>query len=177
MIDIRIANTSDSELLSVLSRTTYIESHGHFIEDENDLNQHLDTSFSVSTLKEELSDSGNLFYIVWNDDLPVGYAKLILNAKIEGVNSDKICRLERIYILKEFIPLKLGQQLLGFVENEVYALDCDTIWLTVYVKNYRAIRFYEKNAFEDVGRYTYLVNGTEYPNTVYAKKIKNERVS
>lgn len=38
-------------------------------------------------------------------------------------------------------------------------------------KNHRAIRFYEKNEFKDVGELSFLVNGKHYPNIVFSKRI------
>ena len=39
MINIKKAEASDADILALLGRLTYIESHGHFIEDKNDLSK------------------------------------------------------------------------------------------------------------------------------------------
>ncbi|WP_298511614.1 N-acetyltransferase [uncultured Kordia sp.] len=171
MIEIKIANTADVHVLALLGRVTYVESHGHFIENKNDLSKYCDNAFSVAKTTQDLQDSKNIFYILYLDDLPIGYAKLVLNVFHESIASQNNCRLERIYILNEFIPLKIGQQLLNFLEEKATALDLDTMWLSVYVKNYRAIRFYERNEFKNVGELNFLVNGIEYENTVFSKKL------
>ena len=44
------------------------------------------------------------------------------------------------------------------------------MWLTVYKKNNRAIRFYQKNEFKSVGKYNFLVNNKGYECLVYSKK-------
>jgi hypothetical protein len=41
----------------------------------------------------------------------------------------------------------------------------------VYIKNNRAIRFYEKNEYKNVGELHFIVNGTSYPNSVFARKL------
>lgn len=105
------------------------------------------------------------------DDVPVGYAKIILNENQESVASQNSCRLERIFIQNEFIALKVGQQLLTFVEERANALQFDTLWLSVYIKNKRAIRFYEKNEFKNVGDLNFIVNGKAYDNIVFSKNI------
>lgn len=171
MIKIKTAKASDTEVLALLGRLTYVESHGHFIEDKNDLHQYINGAFSVSKTKEELNNSKNLYYIIYVEDLPVGYAKLILNQKHESITSQNNCLLDKIYILNEFIPLKIGQQFLCFLEEKAKALQLDTMWLSVYVKNNRAIRFYERNEFKNVGEINFLVNGKNYKNSVFSKKI------
>ena len=51
------------------------------------------------------------------------------------------------------------------------------MWLSVYVKNNRAIRFYQKNEFKNVGELNFLVNGKDYENIIILKKhIDYERL-
>ena len=175
MITIKKAKASEATVLALLGRLTYIESHGHFIEDKNDLSKYVERAFSVSKIKEDLSQSKNHFYMVYVDNLPVGYAKLVLNAAHECIDSTHSCMLERIYILDEFLPLKIGQPFLTFLEDQVKKLHIDTLWLTVYKKNDRAIRFYQKNEFKHVGEYNFLVNDKGYECLVFSKNYNNLR--
>jgi len=171
MIKIKKAKAADTEVLALLGRITYAESHSHFIDDKNDLSKYTNEAFSVSKTKQDINNPKNLFYIIYVDDLPVGYAKLVVNAKHKSIASQNNCCLEKIYILNDFIPLKIGQQLLTFVEEKAKAIQLDTMWLSVYIKNNRAIRFYERNKFKNVGELNFLVNGKEYKNIVFSKKI------
>ncbi|WP_299276003.1 N-acetyltransferase [uncultured Psychroserpens sp.] len=171
MIKIKKAIESNTDVLALLGRLTYVESHGPFIDDKNDLLQYINEAFSVSKTKEDINKPKIIFYIIYVNDLPAGYAKLIVNAYHKDVVSQNNCRLDRIYILNEFIPLKIGQQLLTYVEKQAKELQLDMIWLSVYVKNHRAIRFYEKNEFKNVGELNFLVNGKPYDNIVFSKHI------
>lgn len=171
MIKIQIAKEADTAILALLGRLTWAESHGHYIDDKNNLLKYLNSNFSVSKTKQEINNPKNFFYIIYVDDLPVGYAKIVVNAINESVASQNNCRLERIFIQNEFIPLKIGQQLLTYVEEKAKALQLDTMWLTVYIKNKRAIRFYKRNKFKNVGELSFLVNGKEYENIVFSKNI------
>jgi len=171
MINIKIATKANTEVLALLGRQTWAESHGHYIEDKNDIFKYLNESFSVSKTKQLLNDPNQYFYIIYADDAPDGYAKLIVNASNENVDSENSCRLERIFILKDFIPLKIGKQSLTFIEEQAKTLKSDEMWLTVYIKNKRAIRFYEKNKFENVGDISFVVSGKSYHNIVFSKTI------
>ena len=171
MIYIKNAKQNQAESIAELGKTTYVESHGHFIEDKNDLKEYINEAFSVDKIKEDLHDANIQYYLVYSDDILVGYAKLVMNKLCDKVASQNVCCLEKIYILGDYIPLKIGQQLMTFVEENARILNFDTIWLTVYILNHRAIRFYERNVFKDVGVLNFLVNGTVYPNTVFAKKL------
>ncbi|WP_109850985.1 GNAT family N-acetyltransferase [Aquimarina sp. AU58] len=171
MIKTKIATKADTDVLALLGRLTWAESHGHYIEDKSDVLKYLNENFSVFKTKQNINNPKQLFYIIYADDLPVGYAKLVVNASNENITSQNSCQLERIFILNDFIPLKIGQQLLTFVEEQAKKLQLDTMWLTVYIKNNRAIRFYERNKFKNVGEINFIVNGKAYENIVFSKKI------
>ena len=171
MIRIERATEAHTDLLAQMGRSTYAESHGHFIENENDLLEYLNKAFSISQTKKELIDRKNYFFLIYSDNTPVGYTKLVFGESHENLVSDKSCCLERIYVKNEYIPLKIGQKLLNHIEKQTKKLQCDTLWLSVYIKNERAIRFYEKNDFTKVGQRAFTVNGKNYENFVLSKSI------
>lgn len=171
MVNIKKAKEEDAAVLALLGRLTYAESHGDFIEDINDLLLYLNDSFSVAKTKQELKLTENFFYIIYADDLPVGYAKLVANENHNNEHSPNHCKLERIYILNDFTRLRIGKQLLTFIEEKAKELQLNTMWLSVYIKNSRAIKFYEKNEYKIVDEIDFLVNGTSYKNSVFSKKL------
>ena len=171
MIKINKAKESDVEVLALLGTITYTESHSHFIDDKSDLMKYNENAFSISKTKKDIENPKNIFYIIYKDDLPIGYAKLVLNEIHKNVVSQNSCLLERIYILNDFIPLKIGQQFLTFLEKKAKEIQLDTMWLSVYKKNSRAIRFYCRNEFKEIAKSTFLVNGKEYENIVFSKRI------
>ena len=48
MIKIKKAIKTDTAILALLGRLTWAESHGHYIEDKNDVSKYLNESFSVA---------------------------------------------------------------------------------------------------------------------------------
>ncbi len=171
MITIKKAAAPDAEVLALLGRVTYVESHGHFIEDKNDLAKYIEQAFSITKTSADLKNADHHFYLIYANDLPAGYAKLVSNSSHEEVSSESSGQLERIYVLDDFIPQKLGQKLLSLVEKETQQMGLDTLWLSVYIKNHRAIKFYKKNKFEKAGTLNFLVNGKQYENIVFSKKL------
>ena len=171
MVTIKKATKADTTLLSLLSRVTYTESHGHFIANKNDLLKYCDQAYSIKKTLEGLEDKNNLFHIAYVDDFPVGYSKIVLNKSFEDKIENSSCRLERIYILSDFIPMKIGQPFLDYITEKVKEHNATSMWLSVYIKNLRGIRFYEKNKFKNIGEISFIVNGKEYDNIVFSKKI------
>ena len=171
MISFRQATINDVTTLALLGRITYNESHGHFIDDKNDLLAYCNNAFSIEKLTNDILDKNNLFHLVLVDNLPVGYSKIVLNTQFEDKNEKTSCRLERIYILSHFLPMKLGQPFLDFISEKAKALKATSMWLSVYVKNERGINFYAKNQFKNIGQLNFLVNGKIYDNLVLSKNI------
>lgn len=171
MIIVKTVKEKDTHVLALLGRTTYSESHSKFITDKADLIKYNNSAFSIKQIQSEIKDDNNIFYIAFFDDFPVGYTKIIKNAKSKYINSTNICRLERIYVLEEFLGMKIGLKLLNSALRKAQELEFEEIWLTTYVKNFKAIDFYIKNSFCQVGSFNFLVNRTEYPNFVFSKKI------
>ncbi|MDC1162180.1 GNAT family N-acetyltransferase [Tenacibaculum sp.] len=171
MIEIKVATNSDVEVIALLGRITYTESHGKYIENKDDLLNYNNKAFSIENTRVAVNKSNNIFYILYYNNLPIGYAKLVLNISFENLTKPNSCRLERIYILNDFLPLKLGQQLYNIVIEKALSLKFDTIWLSVYIKNERAINFYKKNKFTSIGTLQFKVDEREYPNTVFSKAL------
>lgn len=171
MITITQATINDTEILALLGRLTYSESHGHFINNKEDLFNYNNEAFSIEKTKEELQNSNNLYWIAYVNKLPVGYAKLVLNTNNIQVDSNRQCRLERIYVLQEFLGKKVGYELYTTVFNNFKELGFEQLWLTTYIKNENAIQFYKKLGFEIVGDYDFMVNGKAFENLVFSKKI------
>ena len=171
MIEIRRATVADAIHFALLGRITYTESHGDYIENKKDLLDFYDKYYAVSNIRKELNDSENLFWIVFSDELPVGFGKLCLNENYSNLKDNNFCKLQRLYILNDFIALKIGSQLQDIILQEAIDLNFKTIWLTAYYKNTKGIHFYKKYDFEKVGEIDFIVGDTNYPNLIFAKKL------
>lgn len=171
MITIRRATVEDAVYISLLGRITYTESHGEYIENKKDLLAFYNTHYSVSKIREELNDKENVFWIVFSDELPIGFAKLSLNATNSIIADNNSCKLQRLYILNDFIALKIGSQLQNLILEKARELKFTTIWLTAYYKNTKGIRFYDKYGFKKIGSIDFFVGETNYENLIFAKKL------
>ena len=56
----------------------------------------------------ESRSQDNIFWIAFANRLPVGYAKLKLNSHSDFVESQHVCQLQKIYVLKDFLSMKIG---------------------------------------------------------------------
>ena len=171
MIKIREAAVSDAIHIALLGRITYTESHGKYIENKEHLLKFYDENYSVSRIRKEINDKENLFWIVFSDELPIGFAKLSLHQEYPELKITNACKLQRLYILNDFIGLKVGSQLQEIILKKARDLNFKNIWLTVYYKNKKGIHFYKKYGFKEVGSIDFFVGKSNYPNLVFNKKL------
>lgn len=171
MVNIRRATEADAVHISLLGRITYTESHGNYIENKSNLLEFYNTHYSVSQIRKELNDPENIFWIVFSDELPIGFAKLSLNITNPKLADNNCCKLQRLYILNDFIALKIGSKIQDIILEKAIELKHTTIWLTVYNKNTKGIRFYQKYGFKKIGNIDFFVGKTNYENLIFSKKI------
>ncbi|MCX6276187.1 MAG: GNAT family N-acetyltransferase [Bacteroidetes bacterium] len=159
MISIAKAKVEDANLLAELGSKTFIESHGQSAS-KADIDKYMNEKFNSNVVLEELSDRKNIYHIIYRDQQPAGYSKIIFNENHSGIQNGNVTKLERLYLLKEFYDLKLGHQLLEFNISLSEQNNQDGMWLFVWKENLRAVRFYEKAGFEVVGSYDFKLTDT-----------------
>ena len=147
----------DALALTELGRVTFMESHGHCAS-EIEVNEYLNTHFIYEKFLFELKDDKNLFYLTVDEGQLIGYSKIIFNCSNPNHTGSEITKLERLYVLKEHHGTGIAKQLFDF--NVQLAKDHSQkgIWLNVWVENERAIQFYRKKGFKDIGSYSFKIS-------------------
>lgn len=155
-MNIRYATTSDAETVSSLGARTFFEAFAKDNTPEN-MAAYLKASFSPEIQLAELSSAQTIFLIAEAEDVPVGFAQLVLDsseAELEGLHTVEI---RRIYVVQEHIGKGIGRELMSKCLQEARQRGCDSIWLGVWEKNSRAIGFYKKWGFKEVGTHIFQV--------------------
>ncbi len=159
MISIIQATLNDSNLLANLGETTFLEAHGKSASEENIIT-YISKKFTNKAFEEELKDTNNIFYIIYFNQVVVGYSKIIFNSKHPNIGFENVTKLERLYILQEFHGLKLGLELFKYNLNISIKNNQNGMWLFVWTENHKAINFYKKTGFEIVGHYDFEITPT-----------------
>ena len=159
MISLRRLTVDDAALLSEIGGITLIQSHGHSATAEV-MQAYREKAFSVEACRAELAEEHNVFHAVYYNNEPAGYSKIILAEPHPAVPLQPVTKLERLYLLQNFYDLKLGHRLLTqAIELSKVASD-KGMWLDVWKKNARAIRFYERQGFSAVGESAFVLTET-----------------
>ena len=153
---IRYGNADDARMLSELGAKTFYDTFAKENTPEN-ISLYMKKSFSTEIQLNELSRHDIIFLIAELEDKPVGYAKLKIDSHDEAVKGTKVMEIERIYASQEYIGKGIGKELMKTCIKEAKQRGCDSIWLGVWEKNLRAIDFYEKWGFRQVGTHIFSV--------------------
>src|SRR5436190_13172099 len=154
---IRRAGTADAPLLTELGERTFRET---FAVDNTpeDMAAYLGNSFGEEIQRAELASPAVVAFLAERDGKPLGYALLREGREsAELVHGERPVELQRLYVEREAKGQGVAQALMERVEEEALARGGDVVWLGVWERNPRAIAFYGKCGFTDVGTHTFLL--------------------
>lgn len=169
-IQVKKATTYDLSTVQRIGRETFIETFADS-NTEEDMNKYLESSFSDSRLTDELNNPESLFYIAWEDDKPVGYLKLNTGIAQTELQDQKALEIERIYVKSSHLGKKVGQLLYEKALDVALQQHNSYLWLGVWEKNPRAIRFYEKNGFIAFDKHIFKMGDDEQVDIMMKKEL------
>jgi diamine N-acetyltransferase len=155
-LQIKKATLQNLPDLQNIGRETFFETFRDTNTRKN-MEKYLDDNFNTGQLTKEINNPGSTFFLALINNIVVGYLKINTDiAQTEFNNHDEL-EIERIYIKKEYWGKSIGQFLLDYALNFAIQMDKKLVWLGVWEKNFRAIRFYEKNGFMAFGKHAFKV--------------------
>lgn len=164
----RDAGPDDAAALSALGARTFTETFGHLYTPEN-LAVFLSTH-SEDRWRAELSDPAFAVRIGEADGKAGAYAKIgppTLPFEPQG----QPIELRQFYILKPWHGSGAAQELMEWVLAEARRRGGEELYLSVFIDNHRARRFYERYGFEPVGRYAFMVGSHADEDIVMRMKL------
>ena len=171
-IEIRRANKDDAGFIALLGRITFTETFGHFYKDKQDLIGYYDSTFSVDKIENSIYKLNNVYWIAFVDRLAVGYAKLKLNSQAEFLVKKNACQLQKIYVLKDFLSMKIGFELQNLLLKTAKEKNFSEIWLSVLNSNERAVNFFIKNGFMEIGNHDFQIGKENFEFIAMSKQLE-----
>lgn len=154
MIAYRAARASDAEALSAMAQQCFIETFGTLYAPA-DLDAFLDSAMSPAAYARQLDDAGYRIQLATIEGQPIGFSK-IGPSYFEGFPADAPC-LHQLYVLAAHHGEGVGKRLMDWTLDTVRANGARALYLSVFIDNHRARRFYTKLGFEKVGDYDFMV--------------------
>lgn len=157
-LSIRQATASDAALVAELGRRTFTDT---FAPDNTpeDMAAFLAATFARELQRREIEDPEVAVLVAARDAVPVAYAMLRDGEAPEGVTGPAPIELARFYVDRAWHGQGIAPQLMARVLETAAARGARTLWLGVWERNARAIAFYRKQGFEDVGSHAFVLGG------------------
>jgi ribosomal protein S18 acetylase RimI-like enzyme len=170
MLTVRKAEVADAATLAALAATTFRDA---FAADNTpaDLELHLARSYGPEQQAAELANPGILTLIAFADEEPVGYAQLCHGEPPPCVASDHTMELWRLYVAQSWHGRGVAQALMQAAVRSARSAGAVSLWLGVWERNHRALAFYRKAGFVDVGSKVFVVGTDAQTDRVMRREL------
>ena len=154
---IRPALPSDAQNLSELAERTFRDAFSALNTPE-DMDLHCATAYTPALQSAEIADPDVLTLVAESRGALVAYAQLRLHSATPAcVDISPAIELQRIYVDQGFHGKGLAVELLAEVFWRAEQHGAAALWLGVWEHNPRAIRFYQRHGFVEVGDHVFVV--------------------
>ncbi|PCD04336.1 GNAT family N-acetyltransferase [Sphingomonas spermidinifaciens] len=157
MIAYRDARPDDAAALSAMAQQSFIETFGPLYAPA-DLDLFLDQAMSPAAYARQLADPAYRVHLATVEGQPIGFAKLGANY-FDGFDPAAPC-LHQLYVLSAHHGDGVGKRLMAWTLETAQVLGSE-LYLSVYIDNTRARRFYDRLGFVKVGDYIFRVGNHE----------------
>lgn len=159
-MELKRVTPDDIFILQTIGCQTFTETFAD-TNTEEDMDKYLADSFNLEKLTEELNDRNSLFYFAIDGEQVIGYLKVNFGESQTELNDSQSLEIERIYTLKEYHGKGVGQLLYNEALRIAGEKGARYVWLGVWEKNERAIRFYRKNGFTEFDKHIFRLGSDE----------------
>lgn len=171
-ITIKRVSIKDIDQLQKIGEQTFFETFASSNTKE-DMAKYLEESFSIDKLTRELNDRTSEFYFAISDDNVIGYLKLNYGQSQTELKDKEALEIERIYVLHEYHGKNVGQLLFEKAMQIAKDINATHVWLGVWEKNPKAIRFYKKNGFVEFDKHIFKLGTDEQTDIMMKLHLKD----
>lgn len=171
-VTVRFARPDEAAALAALGARTFREAYGEFTPRE-DLEAYIAEHYTPEVQEAEVLDPERALFVAERAGEPVGFALLGSDdpAPPSVRNGTRTIQLERIYVVKEAWRTGAGSALLEACLAEARARGFETVWLSAWSENHRALAFYRRHGFRRVGTHPFRLGTLSFLDPVLAREI------
>lgn len=154
-LTIRRAVAADAPVVAELALRTFMDAFGAD-SDPHNLALHIARSYGVPQQSAEIAHPGIITLLVEVGGRPAAYAQIRRGTPASCVPDPDAVEISRFYVDQAWHGRGIAQRLMDAALAQARGLGARTVWLMVYEHNHRALAFYGKTGFREVGRHGYL---------------------
>jgi ribosomal protein S18 acetylase RimI-like enzyme len=148
--EIREAAAADAAAVAQFAERTFRETYAEF-NTPADMEAHVAAHLQASNMQRAIADPGQRILVAEQGATLCAFAQLVRGVAPDGVTGAAPVGLLRFYVDTPWKGQGLAQRLMAASMATAVALGGDVLWLGVWERNPRAIAFYRKCGFTQVG--------------------------
>lgn len=164
------ATINDLETVRQIGIDTFYESFASVNTEEN-MAHYLKTGFSVEKVASELGNADSEFHLAYDGDDLIGYLKVNHGPAQSELKDDTALEIERIYVLRAWQGLKVGQLLYNKAIDIARERGYAYVWLGVWEENENAIGFYKRNGFTAFDKHLFTLGDDIQTDIMMRKEL------
>jgi ribosomal protein S18 acetylase RimI-like enzyme len=171
MLTIRQATPDDVAAVAAFAERTFVETFGCDNTPE-DLAAHVAKAFGIAQQSRELRDPAMITLVGESGGTLAALAQLRRGQPPSCVTGSDPIELLRFYVDRPWHGQGVAQSLMRAVEATGRQAGARTLWLGVWERNPRAIAFYGKCGFTDVGEQEFMVGSDRQTDRVMVRSLQ-----
>jgi GNAT superfamily N-acetyltransferase len=170
---LRAAHAADAAALAEFGARTFSDTFAAD-NDPKDMAAYLASAYTTERLAEELSDPWIVTLVAEHEGGLVAYAQVGRGHAPACVTGEEPVELRRFYVEAEWHGSGLAAGMLGEAMRAAAYLGGRTFWLGVWENNPRAMRFYTKHGFTDVGSHVFELGSDAQTDRIMTRALPPE---
>ncbi len=166
----RVATLADAEPIAALAIQVFLDTYATDGV-RPDLASEALSQYSREKFEQRLQDPGRTFVLATLGVGLLGFAEVLsesLSSPIAGIQGAELIRL---YVQPRWQGTGIGRKLINQAEATGRQAGAGGLWLTVWENNTRALGFYDKLGYSDVGHTSYTMQSQSFGNRVLHKAL------
>jgi diamine N-acetyltransferase len=168
--DIRRAELRDAGRLSAIAEETFRDTFAPMNTAEG-MDLHCQSRFGETIQAQELTNPNMAIFLCEEGARLVGFAHLRWGAVPSCVIADAPGEIWRLYVVRDFQGQGVAHQLMDACLKEMNSRQSDVVWLGVWEHNSKAIAFYKKCGFVEVGEHVFALGSDEQRDIVMSRPV------
>ncbi len=170
---IRPATADDAAALSAFAYEIFVVT---FLPDNDpeDVALYVAATYSTERQHEELATPGTRVFLAVENDVIAGYVYVRDSVSPECVPYEPALEIARFYVGTPWQGRGVASALMDAALGEAKLRGVTGVWLGVWERNPRAMRFYERSGFRDVGSHPFQFGRALQVDRVMARPLTGE---
>jgi ribosomal protein S18 acetylase RimI-like enzyme len=155
-----------------LAREVFAATYGAAIEAKA-LGRYLSKAFSEAMLMTELAKPEAYVWGAWMGERLAGFSQVARGETPECVSAQEALEVVRLYVAGAYQGKGVAGQLMTETIKAAAQQGKGSLWLYVWERNERAVRFYRKWGFERVGEADLIFEGVRFHDLILERPFNN----